>query len=171
MIQERRNREGYGIGSDLVHIGQGFLALSLLWDFIAHIINDITQPRLDAELLPTIGLLSISDDVVVGTMGLCRALVLPPEVCKVITVCVVSGILIYLVFKLVCEMDWVQIEISWEECWEEFTWYNPWDWFTTLVCITKTAFIWVLQKICRYIGYIVTVLIITCIVVGIIGIA
>jgi hypothetical protein len=150
--QGGRGQEGTGVFWDFIHVAQGIVALAFLWDFTLHAVNEVsTLLTGSATVLPMIGALGLGVSITCGWF------------CDVILVCIVTGVITYAVFKLVCWTEWVQEEISWRECWNEFRWYNPWSWVKTLVCVTKTALQWVLKQICKWIETIVVVLVITCI--------
>jgi hypothetical protein len=147
-----RGQEGTGVVSDVIHVVQGIVALAFLWDFTLHAVNEVsTLVAGSATPLPMVGALGLGVSVTCGW------------ICDVILLCVVTGVITYAVLKLVCWTEWVQQPISWQECWDEFTWYNPWSWVKTLVCVTKTALQWVLQQICKWVEVIVVVEVITCI--------
>jgi hypothetical protein len=167
MITERRAEEGYGIGWDLVHLGQGLIALSLVWDLAAHAVNEIARLALDTGLLPLIGLLDAIGNAIIRP-GFCEVSA-SPLLCLVFQQCIVTGFITYTVVKLVCWTEWVKEEIHWTVCWEEFVWYNPWSWVKTLVCVIKTAIRWVLKTICKWIEYVVLVPVIVCAIGGLLA--
>ena len=146
-----RGQEGSGVFWDFVHAVQGLVALAFLWDLTAHAINEVsTLVGGSATAVPMTG---------IGIEWVTEC----GWVCDVILLCIVTGVITYAILKLVCWTEWVQQEVSWQECWNEFKWYNPWSWVKVLVCVTKTAIQWVLQQICKWITVIVVVEVVTCI--------
>jgi len=168
----RRAEEGFGTWWNLVHLTQGLVALSLLWNFVADAFNHLLSAVGGDAVLPAVGARIKGIDLCRCTWNepgdfTCTA-PLPPELCMIIFGCIVGGLLVYGIFKLVCWTDWVKEEITWEECWKEKKWYNPWDWITVLVCVTKKVVQWVLQKICKYVGTIVVIAVIVCVIAAVI---
>lgn len=172
--KSRRAEEGFGVWWNLVHLLQGLVVLSLLWNLVADAVNSLALVTAGSRILPAVGVrlkgvqfcsvqLDDSGNIVGGEGPL------PPELCYILSVCILVGGLTYVMFKLVCWTEWVKEEITWEECWKEKKWYNPWDWITTLVCVTKKAVQWVLRTICKYVGWVVTVTILVCIVAAIVA--
>ncbi|MGN7514484.1 MAG: hypothetical protein ACTHOM_08920 [Allomuricauda sp.] len=172
--KSRRAQEGYGFWWNIVHIFQGLFAISLLWNFASETINKVSNTVGGSDFLPAaplslkgIDFCSIQFDDngnIIGSEG-----PLPPELCAILAGCIFGGFLVWLIFKLICWTEWVKEEIEWEECWEEKDWYNPWHWITTLVCVTKKAIQWVLQKICKYLDTVIVILVIICVVVGVVA--
>jgi hypothetical protein len=150
--QGGRGQEGSGVFWDFIHAVQGLVALAFLWDLTVHAVNEVSTLFAGAATaIPMTGAVGL---VVSWGCG---------WFCDVILLCIVTGVITYSIFKLVCWTEWVQQQVSWRECWEEFRWYNPWSWVKVLVCVTKTAIQWVLQQICRWIEVIVVVEAVTCI--------
>jgi len=75
-----------------------------------------------------------------------------------------------IILQEVCGSEWVQESVEVERCWEEKQWYNPWDWFTTIVCVTAEVLKWVLKWICKIYPILIIVLVIVCIVVVLVAI-
>lgn len=173
--RSRRAEEGFGVWWNLVHLFQGLVVLSLLWNFVAHAVNTLALavggPRLLAEVGPRLSGIEFCSCQWNDLGDLTCTGPLPPELCVIAVFCLVVGFLTYIMFKLVCWTEWVKEEITWEECWKEKKWYNPWDWITTVVCVTKKAVQWVLQKICKYLEWVIVIAIVVCIVGAIIAAA
>ena len=88
---------------------------------------------------------------------------LPDPIAEVVILCIVLGVITYIVLKYVCESEWVQEPVQVEECWEEVKWYNPFSWFVAIVCTIVEVLKWVLKQICKWVEVVVTVLVIACI--------
>lgn len=167
--QSRRAEEGFGFWWNIVHIFQGIVVLSLLWNLIADAVNSLALSFGRSQILPMGGprlegirlcrVVIGEDGQIIGGEG-----PLPPELCYVLGVCIFVGFVTWAVFKLVCWTEWVKEEITWEECWKDKKWYNPWHWVTTLVCVTKKAVQWVLKTICKYLTWVVVAAVFVCII-------
>ena len=68
--------------------------------------------------------------------------------CGLLAVCIITAVILYYILEWVCSQRWVQEETSFEECWEEIVWWNPWSWVKTLVCVVREVTRWVLKVIC-----------------------
>ena len=96
---------------------------------------------------------------------------LPDPVVEVFIICIVTGVITYIVTKWVCQSEWVREKVKIKECWEEVKWYNPFSWFVALVCTIVEVFKWVLKTFCSWVEVLVTALVVLCIVGGIILVA
>jgi hypothetical protein len=92
---------------------------------------------------------------------------LPDPLAEVIIVCIVTGVVTYFVLSWVCSRQWVQEKVSVEKCWEEVRWYNPFSWFSAIVCTVVEVLKWVLKLICGWTWVAVLGLVITCIALGV----
>lgn len=92
---------------------------------------------------------------------------LPYPLAELILVCIITGVLTYILLKWVCESQWVQEPVEVEKCWEEVRWYNPFSWFVAIVCTIVEALKWVFKQICGWIEVLIVILVVTCIVVAI----
>jgi len=90
---------------------------------------------------------------------------LPGPLAEAYIVCIVVGVILYIVLKYLCAQEWVQERVQIKECWEEVKWYNPFSWFKALVCTIVEVLKWVLKTICKWTEVFVTILVITCIVI------
>lgn len=100
--------------------------------------------------------------VVPGTIGVVVRFAFPPPIIDIILVCVFSGFVTYMALRYVCEAKWVTEWQKVTDCWKEKHWYNPWDWFTTLVCVVTWVAVQVLRVICAWKEVLVIVAVITC---------
>lgn len=174
--QHRQRHDPVGLPTQLWRIAKGILALSFLYDLLARPINhldmliaggDATEDEIveGGELLPQLYTLDLD-----FAHGLCDYFT-SPEICAVIRVCVVAGVLTLIIFEWICRQEWVQEEVEIEECWEEVVWYNPWSWGKAIVCSVVEIVKWVLKQICEWRKTIIVVAIIVCIGVGIAAVA
>lgn len=93
---------------------------------------------------------------------------LPDPLAEAIIVCIVTGVILYVVLKYICSQEWVQEEVEIKECWEEIKWYNPWSWVKAIVCTIVEVLQWVLKTICKWTEVFVTALVVLCIIISII---
>lgn len=93
---------------------------------------------------------------------------LPLRYAPLVWACIVVGVITYMVWAYICEQQWVQEAVEVEECWEEVQWYNPFSWFTAIVCTIVEVLKWVLKLICVWKWILVTVPVLVCVVVGVV---
>jgi hypothetical protein len=149
---------------DLWHLSQLVVALGMLYTMIVHVVykayllfsgatKSMTMAQVAAAQPPA------APGITVG---------LPDPVAEVVILCIVVGVLTYVVLKYVCESEWVREKVEVEECWEEVKWYNPFSWVVALVCTVVEVFKWVLKQICKWVEVVVTTLVVACIVITLI---
>ena len=150
----------------LWRLAELFVAFTALYSLIAGVLNRIVTLASGAA-----GEMATRDALAaapVATPAIGISIPLPDPVAELVIVCIVLGVITYVVLKWLCHEEWVQETVEVEECWEEVKWYNPWSWVVAIVCTVKEVLKWVLKQICGWVEVLVSVLVVACIVVGII---
>lgn len=148
----------------LVKLAKELVALGMLYALAAHTVNKAYL--LFSGAYKTMTLSQIAAAAPVAAPGI--IIPLPDPVAEIVLICIIGGIITYLILAWVCSEEWVQEPVEIEECWEEVEWYKPWEWVVAIVCTVVEVLKWVLKQICEWKEVIVSVLVIICIVVGII---
>lgn len=141
---------------------QGLVALTMLYSFIAMVINK-------AYYLFTGQLGSMTANQVATSAPILQpglVVTLPDPIAAIIISCIVVGVLTYIVMKQVCGSEWVMEVSHYEDCWEEISW-NPLSWISSIVCTVVTTIKWVIKIIYRILPVVITVLIISCVVIAV----
>lgn len=152
--------------ADVWRLAQAGVALGALYSLVAHVVNM-------AYLLFTGGAEGLTVRQIAAAEPVWSAFIriivtVPDPIAEVVILCIVLGVITYVLLKYVCESEWVQETVEVEECWEEVKWYNPWSWVKAIVCTIVEVVKWVLKQICKWVKVVVTVLVIACIVVTLI---
>lgn len=162
-MNDKPTRQRANFATEFWQLIQVSTGLFLLYSMIAEIVVNLST---------LIGGTSANQTAAVApAVGVSVTIPLPDPIAELAVVCIVTGVITYLVLKYLCKEEWVQESVQVEECWEEVKWYNPWSWVKSIVCTVKEVLRWVLKQICRWVEIIVVILVITCIIVGIIVLA
>ena len=140
------------------------VALGMLYSLAAHAINKAYL--LFSGAYETMTLNQVAAAAPVLWVGI--TIPLPDPVAEILLICIIGGIITYLILAWVCSEEWVQEPVEIEECWEEVKWYNPFSWVKAIVCTVVEVLKWVLKQVCGWKEILVTILVVTCVVVGLI---
>lgn len=163
--EPRRRGLGRHFFTDAWRLVQGVVALWLLYSFAVHTLWLASQAL--SGKTRALGAAAVAGaGPVAGAIGI--EIPLPDPLAELIIVCIVTGVLTYVVLKWLCQSEWVKQTVNVQECWEEVQWWNPFSWFVAIVCTVVEVVKWVLQQVCKWVEVIVVVLVVTCIVVSII---
>ena len=146
---------------------QEIIAFGLLYNMIINIVNKLHLLITGAAKGMALSEVVTAEPVATPIISV----VLKDPIATAIILCIVTGVLTYVVFRYICQSQWVQEKVNVKKCWEEVKWYNPFSWVRAIVCTVVEVVKWVLKLVCKWIAYVVIVLVITCIVVSIIIIA
>lgn len=151
---------------EIWRLAQLIVAFATLYSLIIHIVNKVALwvTGIPADMTVSDALSAAP----VATQLIGVKIPLPDPLAEFIIVCIVLGVLTYVVLKWVCEREWVKETVAVEECWEEVKWYNPFSWFVAIVCTIVEVVTWVLKLICGWVGVLVLVLVFLCIIIGVI---
>ena len=150
-----------GLGRQAWRLAEEFVALFALYSLVVRIIN--RSYLFFSGEYKTMTLSQVVAAEPVTAAGI--TVILPDPVVEILIGCIVVGTITYVTLKYVCREEWVQEPVQVKECWEEVQWYNPFSWFTAIVCTFVEVLKWVLKQICEWVEEIVIGLVIICIVV------
>ncbi|NOR58304.1 MAG: hypothetical protein GQ474_07260 [Sulfurimonas sp.] len=167
-MKNENNKKGEGSSRGVLnkiwHLIEASVSLGLLYTLFACVINKFNFLFSGTSLEPSV-------ENMMATQLIAAPIIvidLPDPLAEIIIICIVVGVATYLSLKYVCSQEWVQESVDIEECWEKTTWYNPWSWVTSIFCTIVEVLQWVLKQICEWVEVLVTLLVISCIILGII---
>jgi|GEM_PF-2186210 len=137
------------------HLLEISAAFFMLYSLFAEVVNKVAIAFAGAVTAPLAVLVGI-------------AIPLPDPIAELVIICIITGVITYVVLRYVCSEQWVQEPVNVRKCWEEITWWNPWSWVKSIVCTVVEVLKWVLKIICAWVEALVIILVVLCIVVGII---
>lgn len=140
------------------------VAFGALYSLVMHVVNK--SYLLLSGAAQEMTMRQVANAAPVAAPGI--TVTLPDPVAEVVIVCIVLGVITYVVLKYLCKSEWVQETVQVEECWEEVKWYNPFSWFVAIVCTIVEVLKWVLKQICKWVEVVVTILVVACIIVTLI---
>jgi hypothetical protein len=146
---------------ELWHAVQGVVVLGMAVGFAAHVVSmAMLAGNKQAGALAPSGIIVTTPPIAPGD-----------PIIDVILVCIVTGIVVYLLLVAVCQSEWVKKKTKIKDCFRKRKWYNPFDWVRILVCVVKWVVRRVLQKICSWKEVLVIVLTVACIIAGLVLLA
>ena len=142
---------------DVWQLTQG---VSVLWLLVSFAVSAFGS----AYMLATRGVGAARQSMLAHGAGAIGVVVtLPDPVAEILIACILVGVLTYIGLSYVCESEWVQETVRYEDCWKEKDWWNPFHWVWVLVCVVKETVKWVLKQICGWKEIFAIVLTLVCI--------
>lgn len=154
---------------ELIRAAEGLVALLILWDGFAIVGGHLIR-SLDGNVPGGWSPVLMSSEREPGTIY-CSDLGAFEPYCNFLVICIVTVVVVAVVLKWVCERKWVQEERSYEDCWKEKDWYNPWHWVEVLVCAVVTTLWWVLKVVCYLRKVLIWGLVVACVLAVIVAVA